>query len=101
MEIYDIRTPVPTIYGDHQEKFGETWRAQIEQLRAQFGGVIEEVRNQPEYPTDVPIIYVQKDKIVEVLSFMRSDPAFASLFLDIWSLLRDDVISAEEARVSA
>jgi NADH-quinone oxidoreductase subunit C len=77
----DIRTPVPTIYGDMPQKFGETWKAQISRLQARFSGVIEEVRMPVEYPTDVPIIYVKKDSIVGVLSFLKTEQGFEYNFL--------------------
>ncbi|OFZ52861.1 MAG: hypothetical protein A2428_04635 [Bdellovibrionales bacterium RIFOXYC1_FULL_54_43] len=35
----------------------------------------------PEYPTDVPIIYVKKESILNVLSFMKTDSAFEYNFL--------------------
>ncbi|MCM2278034.1 MAG: NADH-quinone oxidoreductase subunit C [Oligoflexia bacterium] len=77
----DIRTPIPTNGGDWLTKFGETWKAQAEALRQKFGGAIEEIRMPPDYPTDVPIVYVRKEAVAEVLAHLKSDPAFEYGFL--------------------
>ncbi len=81
MEITDIRNYVPTTFGDWVPKFGELWKAQISTLRHRFGDDILEARMPPEYPTDVPIIYVKKESILNVLSFMKTDSAFEYNFL--------------------
>lgn len=77
----DVRKPIPTNGGDWITQFGEAWRSQVAQLKQRFGDVIEEVRLPPEYPTDVPIVYVKKDAIVEVLSFLKSEPGAEYGFL--------------------
>jgi NADH-quinone oxidoreductase subunit C len=69
----DIRTPVPTIYGDWLTRFGDAWRAQIDKARARFGDAIEEVRMPGEHPTDVPILYVKKDRAIELLAFLKNE----------------------------
>ncbi len=77
----DIRTPIPTNYGDWITKWGETWKSQVATLQQKFGDRIEEVRMPPDYPTDVPIVYVKKEAIIDVLSFMKTDPSFDYNFL--------------------
>jgi NADH-quinone oxidoreductase subunit C len=77
----DIRTPIATNGGDLMAKFGETWKAQIAAAQAKFGGALEEVRMLPQYPTDVPILYVKKERLVELLSFLKTDPACDYNFL--------------------
>ena len=77
----DIRTPVSTIYGDHVSKFGEIWKNQVEQLKQKFSDKIEEVRMPVDYPTDIPIVYVKKEAIVEVVSFVKTAPGFEYGFL--------------------
>jgi NADH/F420H2 dehydrogenase subunit C len=77
----DIRTPVPTIYGDWLAKFGEAWKSQAEQLRQKLGAAIEEVRMPPEYPTDVPIVYAAKDRVIDVLRFLKTEAGFEYAFL--------------------
>jgi NADH-quinone oxidoreductase subunit C len=81
MEIRDVRNAVPTIYGDWLAQFGETWKAQLAQLKQKFGGVIEETRFPGEHPTDVPIVHVKKDSIVDVLRFLKTEPGFEYAFL--------------------
>ena len=70
----DIRKPIATNGGDWQQKFGEAWKSQIAAAKAKFGGAIEEVRTPPEYPTDVPILYVHRGSLVELLKFLKTDP---------------------------
>lgn len=77
----DIFTPVPTIYGNLSEKYGETWKKQIAELQAKFGGAIEEVRMPGTFPTDVPILYVKKESIVAVLEFLKTGPGLDYNFL--------------------
>jgi hypothetical protein len=77
----DIRTPLPTNYGDWMTKFGETWKSQISQLQQAFGNRIQEVRMPSDYPTDVPIIYVEKQAIVDVLKFLKTETGFEYNFL--------------------
>jgi NADH-quinone oxidoreductase subunit C len=77
----DIRTPISTHGGDWLAKFGESWKKQTDQLREKFGQQIVEVRMLPEYPTDVPIVYVDKESIVEVLKFLKEEPGFEYGFL--------------------
>ncbi len=77
----NILTPVPTIYGGLREQFGEMWRKQGEQLKQKFGVAIEEIRMPGDFATDVPIVYVRKDSIVEVLQFVKDEPGFDYGFL--------------------
>ncbi len=77
----DIRTPVPTIYGDWLQKFGEAWNAQVKALQVRFGDSIEEIRMPGAYPTDVPIVFVKRSAIIEVLRFAKSETAFDYNFL--------------------
>ncbi len=77
----DIRTAVPTIYGDEWTRFGETWKSQVQQLRERFHGQIEDVRMPQEQPTDVPIVYVKKSAVIEVLGYLKAEPGFDYDFL--------------------
>lgn len=67
----DVRQPIATNGGDWLTQFGEAWKKQIAEVREKFGAAIEEVRMPPEYPTDVPIIYVQKESVVPLLQFLK------------------------------
>ncbi|HAR42510.1 MAG TPA: hypothetical protein DCS07_07745, partial [Bdellovibrionales bacterium] len=77
----DIRKPVPNNYGDWIAKFGESWKAQTAQLKIRFADKIEEIRMPGEHATDVPVIFVKKDSIFEVLRFVKSEPGFEYNFL--------------------
>src|SRR5687767_9884831 len=77
----DARTPIPSNGGDWITRFGDAWKAQVEQLKLKFGEAIEEVRMPGDYPTDVPIVYVRRDSIIEVLGFAKNDSAFEYNFL--------------------
>lgn len=81
MENRDIRTPVPTIYGDFVTRFKAAWEEQVQALKAKFGDKIEDVKMPPDFATDVPIVYVKKDAIVDVLRFLKDDPALDYNFL--------------------
>ncbi|RYZ94444.1 MAG: NADH-quinone oxidoreductase subunit C [Proteobacteria bacterium] len=50
----------------------------IEKIKARFGDAIEEVITER---TDVPIFYVKKEKIVEVLGALRTEEGFEYNFL--------------------
>lgn len=77
----NIFTELATNGGDWKAKYGDAWKMQIEKIKATFGAAIEEVRTPWEYPTDVPIIYVKKERVVEVLSFLKTDPDCQYIFL--------------------
>lgn len=77
----DIRTPIPTNYGDWPTRFGDAWKSQVEKLRGHFGAAIEEVRMPIDYPTDVPIVYVQKDQLVPVMQYLKNEVGFEYDFL--------------------
>jgi len=77
----DIRTPVQTVYGDFAKKYADRWKKQTEEARAKFGAKIEEVRWPGEHPTDVPIVYVSRDAVVDVLRFFKETPGLEYDFL--------------------
>lgn len=77
----DVRNPIPTNGGYWLEKFGETWTAQVAQLKQAFGERIEKVRMPGVDATDVPIVYVNKSAVIDVLKYCKEQPAFAYNFL--------------------
>lgn len=81
MEIKDIRNPVSTNGGDWIAKYGEAWKSQGEQLKQKFGASIEKVLMPQEYPTDVPIVFVGKEQLVEVLNYLKTQAGFEYGFL--------------------
>jgi NADH-quinone oxidoreductase subunit C len=77
----DIRTSVPTIYGDHLSKFGDLWKKQVETLRGSFGQAIEEVKIPGEAAVEVPVVYIRREKIIDVLRFVKETSGFEYRFL--------------------
>jgi len=77
----DVRQPVPTISGDMVSRFGEMWQKQVARLQEKFGKAIEEIRMPPEHPTDVPIVYINKDSLITVIRFIKEEQGFEYNFL--------------------
>ena len=77
----DVRTQVPTNGGWWVDQWSQAWKEQVEKFKARFGAAFEEVRMPVDYPTDVPILYVNKDSIVEALRFLKTEPGFEYDFL--------------------
>ena len=75
----NIQTPVPTVYGSWQEKFGEIWSRVLERLDGAHAGVIEEVRLPKTHPVDLPTVFLKKDGSLEVLRFLRDECGFSFL----------------------
>ncbi len=69
----DIRTPVETNYGGLVTQYADAWKEQIAKMQAKFGAAIEEVRMPVEHPTDMPIIYVKKESVVDVIAFAKTE----------------------------
>lgn len=72
----DIRTPIPTIHGDWWDRYLPLWKEQIEKVRGRFGSALTEVRIPPEAPTDVPILYVDRESIADVLQYLKDELAY-------------------------
>ncbi len=77
----DIRNSLATNGGDWLERFGELWKKHIETLQGKFGSKIEKVLMPSQCPTDVPIVFVQKNSILEVLEFMKQPEGMDYHFL--------------------
>jgi NADH-quinone oxidoreductase subunit C len=77
----DIRTSVATNYGEMASKYADAWKSQVSRLQARFAGAVEEVRMPVEHPIDVPILYVRKESIIGVLSFLKTEQGFEYAFL--------------------
>ena len=69
----DIRKHIP--------KELDQWKVQIQGLQEKFGQAIEEVQMPVVTPTDVPIVFVKKAKIIDILSFLKSERGFEYSFL--------------------
>jgi NADH-quinone oxidoreductase subunit C len=77
----DIRHPIPGNGGEWVTKFGEAWKRQVAELQKVFGDSIEQVRMPLDHPTDVPIVYVKRGKIVDVLKYVKESEGFQYGFL--------------------
>lgn len=77
----NVQTPIATVYGDHILRFKDLWDQQIQLLKEKYGEKIAEVLQPHSYPTDVPVIFIKKDSIIDVLGFLKEDPAFSYNFL--------------------
>jgi len=77
----DIRKPVSALYGDWMKRFGDSWKQQVVTLQQNFGAKILAVSMPQDHAVDVPVITVRKDAVVEILQFLKSDPAFSYNFL--------------------
>jgi NADH-quinone oxidoreductase subunit C len=67
----DVRTPIPHTFGYFNEKFGATWAAQIETLKAEFGEAIEQVWMPGVDRTDLPTLFVKKDQALNLLQNLK------------------------------
>lgn len=76
MEIKNISTHVATNYGGVAGKFKELWATQISLIRQKFGDQIEQIWLPDQELTDVPILWVKKGTIAEVLLFMKTEAGF-------------------------
>ncbi len=77
----DIFTDLPTNGGNWKQKYGDDWKRQIEKIKARFGAAMEEILTPWEYPTDVPILFVKKTQLLDLLSFLKTDPDCEYVFL--------------------
>ena len=74
-------TALPFLYGDWKIKYAEIWLDQISAVKKQFGDSILNVVSFAEPETDVPVIICQKDSVVDVLRFLKTDSSCEYLFL--------------------
>ncbi|MCM0604834.1 MAG: NADH-quinone oxidoreductase subunit C [Xanthomonadaceae bacterium] len=86
----DVRTPIPSNGGDWLPKFGGLWKSQIEILKDKFSASIEEVMFPGDDPTDVPVVYVKKDSIIEVLKFVKDEAQFQYNFLADYTAIDEE-----------
>jgi NADH-quinone oxidoreductase subunit C len=77
----DITTSVATHYGSWPTQHAELWQKQLEALKAKFAGAIEEVWMPGQEQTDVPIVFVQRTAVLDVLAYLKNEPGFDYQFL--------------------
>lgn len=69
----NILTPIPSNGGDWLPRFGEQWRQQVQSLKQKFGISIECIEMPGFDRTDVPIVYVHRSEILDLLKFLKSE----------------------------
>jgi NADH-quinone oxidoreductase subunit C len=79
MLLKDIRDVVATNGGDWVKKYGAAWETQVQQLKSEFGQAIEEVKMPPGDLTDVPIIYVTKERVIDLLKELKTKHGYQFL----------------------
>lgn len=75
----DIRTPVPTLYGYFNEKFGAIWVDQVAKLKEKHGSAMTEVLMPGESAVDIPTLFVQKEKAHGFLKDLKENHAYTFL----------------------
>lgn len=77
----NTNTPIKTNGGDWNEKFGASWKKQVDLIREKFNSAVEAVKMPLEYPTDVPILWIKKEAFLEVVHFLKTESGFEYDFL--------------------
>lgn len=77
----DIRTPVATLGGDSLPRRMELWKTQCNELTAKWGASIESIWMPGERATDMPIVWVKREKAIEILRFIKEAPGLEYGFL--------------------
>ena len=57
------------------------WGQQIQILQGKFGEKLEKIHLPQHYPTEVPILIVKKEAVLELLSFLKKEDGFEYDFL--------------------
>lgn len=77
----NIRQPIATNYGDWASKFNDLWKDQVSRISALFGESIERVHFPQQDLTEVPIFEVKKERVIELLTYLKSEKGFEYNFL--------------------
>ena len=75
----DVNTPIPTIYGYFNEKFGASWNALAETMTLEFKDAIEEIQMPITHRVDLPTFYVQKNSAHAFLKTIKEKHGFQFL----------------------
>jgi NADH-quinone oxidoreductase subunit C len=67
----DINTPVPSLYGYFNEKFGTIWTQLVKDLQAEFGDAIEELMLPESHKVDLPTFFVKKASAHSLLRSLK------------------------------
>lgn len=77
----DIRTSVPTLGGDAMPRLVELWKKQCAELQAKHAAAIEDIWMPGARATDVPIIWVRKERAVDFLRALKESAGLEYSFL--------------------
>ncbi|MBN21422.1 MAG: NADH-quinone oxidoreductase subunit C [Bdellovibrionaceae bacterium] len=69
----DVRTLVPTHFGNWLERYGDTWSSQISELKEKFGDSVVEVHYPGKQAVEVPVVVVKRESLLEVLRFLKNE----------------------------
>lgn len=69
----DIRTPIKSNGGDWSSKFGENWKLQISKVKSKFSSQIEDIKTPFDAAVDVPVIFVKKEAVIELIRFLKTE----------------------------
>jgi NADH-quinone oxidoreductase subunit C len=67
----DVKTFVPTIYGDFLETFGASWTQQIQSLQQQFGVSIVSIAMPGTAAVDIPTVLVKASAVHSILFYLK------------------------------
>jgi NADH-quinone oxidoreductase subunit C len=77
----DVRTNIKMNQGDWLSQFGDLWKQQVDRVKAELSGDIEEVWMPGEAATDVPVIFVKRNAALKLLAFLKTDTTCDYRFL--------------------
>lgn len=75
----DIQTPIPSIYGYFNEKFGTIWEQLIQASQTQFGSALENIDTPLNHKVDMPVFFISKTKAHEFLKWLKEEKGFSFL----------------------
>ncbi len=67
----DVLTPITTVYGYFNEKFGSLWASQVESIKNEFGSEIEQVWMPGVDRTDLPTLFVKIGSSIKLLQCLK------------------------------
>ena len=69
----NINKPIKTIYGNHFDLYEDLWKKQIDSFKKKFGEKLILAKFPREHFVDVPILYIDKTILVEVMNFVKKE----------------------------
>jgi NADH/F420H2 dehydrogenase subunit C len=75
----NVQTPIPTIYGGWNEKYGAQWAAFGEHLKSAHAEAVVEVQLPESHSVDIPTAYLKKSSVHGVLKTLKDDLGYSFL----------------------